>query len=190
MAFTSAIGFVLLGLSHFLLDLKTHDATRRPCLRNSLRRYRNGGDVPPSRTHPLRGRQREFGGPRHHPASTLPASSSPSARFLVLLTSGFVRSEDQKAAEDLGVRHIILKPSTLDVLADAIHSPTPSPKPNTFLTGSNLSIILLMWLIGPPSASPPGNLTSPRPPREFPQVLCLSHIREIAPVSPLFATHP
>jgi DNA-binding NarL/FixJ family response regulator len=63
-------------------------------------------------------------------------------RFLVLLTSGFVRSEDQKAAEDLGVRHIILKPSTLDVLADAIHSPTPSPKPNTFLTGSNLSIIL------------------------------------------------
>ena len=38
----------------------------------------------------------------------------------ILMTSGFVRPEDQKAAEDLGIRRIILKPSTLDQLAEAL----------------------------------------------------------------------
>jgi hypothetical protein len=30
------------------------------------------------------------------------------------MTSGYVRPEDQRAAEDLGIRRIITKPSTLD----------------------------------------------------------------------------
>jgi CheY-like chemotaxis protein len=38
----------------------------------------------------------------------------------ILMTSGFVRPEDQKAAEALGIRHIILKPSTLDALGQAL----------------------------------------------------------------------
>jgi two-component system capsular synthesis sensor histidine kinase RcsC len=46
--------------------------------------------------------------------------------FPVLMTSGFVRPEDQRAAEELGIRRIITKPSTLDqlgeALAEAIHS--------------------------------------------------------------------
>jgi CheY-like chemotaxis protein len=44
----------------------------------------------------------------------------------ILMTSGFVRPEDQKAAEDLGVCRIILKPSTLDVLAAALAEVTNS----------------------------------------------------------------
>jgi CheY-like chemotaxis protein len=46
--------------------------------------------------------------------------------FAILMTSGYVRPEDQRAAEDLGIRRIITKPSTLDqlgeALAEAIHS--------------------------------------------------------------------
>ena len=42
------------------------------------------------------------------------------------MTSGYVRAEDQRAAEKLGIRRIIGKPSTLDqlgeALAEAIHS--------------------------------------------------------------------
>ena len=46
--------------------------------------------------------------------------------FPILMTSGYVRAEDQRAAEKLGIRRIIGKPSTLDqlggALAEAIHS--------------------------------------------------------------------
>lgn len=46
--------------------------------------------------------------------------------FPVLMISGFVRPEDQRAAEELGIRRIITKPSTLDqlgeALTEAIHS--------------------------------------------------------------------
>jgi DNA-binding NarL/FixJ family response regulator len=50
----------------------------------------------------------------------------------ILMTSGYVHPEDQKAAEDLGIRRIILKPSRLDVLAAALatsSNPSPSPRP-------------------------------------------------------------
>jgi DNA-binding NarL/FixJ family response regulator len=38
----------------------------------------------------------------------------------ILMTSGFVRPEDQRAADALGIRRIILKPSTLDVMGEAL----------------------------------------------------------------------
>ena len=52
----------------------------------------------------------------------------------ILMTSGYVRPEDQKAAEALGIRHIILKPSTIDTLAkpstmSSPAKPPPSPPP-------------------------------------------------------------
>jgi DNA-binding NarL/FixJ family response regulator len=41
------------------------------------------------------------------------------------MTSGYVRPEDRKAAEALGIAHIIVKPSTMDhlgqALADVLH---------------------------------------------------------------------
>jgi len=55
--------------------------------------------------------------------------------FPILMTSGYVRPEDQRAAEDLGIGRIITKPSTLDqlgeALAEAIHShQVPPPHRN------------------------------------------------------------
>jgi CheY-like chemotaxis protein len=43
----------------------------------------------------------------------------------ILMTSGYVRPEDQKAAESLGIRHIILKPSTIDTLSQALDDVLP-----------------------------------------------------------------
>ena len=43
----------------------------------------------------------------------------------ILITSGYVRPEDRKGAEALGIAHIIVKPSTMDhlgqALADVLH---------------------------------------------------------------------
>jgi len=41
------------------------------------------------------------------------------------MTSGYVRPDDQKAAEALGIRHIILKPSTIDALSQALDDVLP-----------------------------------------------------------------
>jgi CheY-like chemotaxis protein len=38
----------------------------------------------------------------------------------VIMTSGYVRKEDEEAAQQLGVREIILKPNTLDELGKAL----------------------------------------------------------------------
>jgi PAS domain S-box-containing protein len=43
----------------------------------------------------------------------------------ILMTSGYVRPDDQKAAEALGIRHIILKPSTIDALSQALDDVLP-----------------------------------------------------------------
>jgi CheY-like chemotaxis protein len=39
----------------------------------------------------------------------------------ILMTSGYVRPEDQKVAEALGIARIILKPSTIDALGQALN---------------------------------------------------------------------
>lgn len=39
----------------------------------------------------------------------------------IILTSGYIRPEDQKAADALGITHVILKPSTIDALGQAIN---------------------------------------------------------------------
>ncbi len=56
----------------------------------------------------------------------------------ILMTSGYVRPEDQKAAEALGIPRVILKPSTIDDLAQALDeilqgklSPAPSSAAHT-----------------------------------------------------------
>jgi CheY-like chemotaxis protein len=49
----------------------------------------------------------------------------------ILMTSGYVRPEDQKAAEALGIARIILKPSNIDdlgqALAEALRQSHPQP---------------------------------------------------------------
>ena len=37
-----------------------------------------------------------------------------------ILTSGYIRPEDQRAAEDLGIRHLILKPNTLEEMSQTL----------------------------------------------------------------------
>ncbi len=40
----------------------------------------------------------------------------------VIITSGYIRDEDQVKANDLQVNHIILKPNTIDELGEALNS--------------------------------------------------------------------
>jgi PAS domain S-box-containing protein len=52
----------------------------------------------------------------------------------ILMTSGYIRPEDQKAAEALGIARIILKPSTIDALGQALDEvlhPKPAPTPTS-----------------------------------------------------------
>jgi CheY-like chemotaxis protein len=39
----------------------------------------------------------------------------------VVLTSGYIRAQDQEVAKRVGVRELILKPDTVEDLGDALH---------------------------------------------------------------------
>lgn len=54
-------------------------------------------------------------------------------RIPVILTTGFIRPEDQRAADDLEIHSLLLKPSSVDEmskhLSQALHSIAPAPRP-------------------------------------------------------------